>query len=147
MAKRGFDTITVYLDDFLIVGENKEVCQLAFDTLITLLQHLGSEISWRKVIRPTQKLVFLGIEIDTSACTIALPQEKLFLLKEFLIDFSSKCRASKHQLQKLEGKLNWACKVIYGGRTFLRCILDQMSALEWPHAKLKLSPELFKDLQ
>ena len=65
MAKRGFDTIIVYLDDFLIVGETKEVCQLAFDTLITLLQHLGFEISWRKVIRPTQKLVFLGIEIDT----------------------------------------------------------------------------------
>ena len=65
MAKRGFDAIIVYLDDFLIVGETKEVCQLAFDTLITLLQHLGFEISWRKVIRPTQKLVFLGIEVDT----------------------------------------------------------------------------------
>ena len=50
MAKRGFDTIIVYLDDFLIVGETKEACQLAFDTLITLLQHLGFEISWRKVI-------------------------------------------------------------------------------------------------
>ena len=147
MAKRGFDTIIVYLDDFLIVGETKEACQLAFDTLITLLQHLGFEISWRKVIRPTQKLVFLGIEIDTFACTIALPQDKLLLLKEFLIDFSSKCRASKRQLQKLAGKLNWACKVIYGGRTFLRRILDQMSALKSPHAKLKLSPEFFKDLQ
>ena len=45
MAKRGFDTIIVYLDDFLIVGETKKVCQLAFDTLITLLQHLGFEIS------------------------------------------------------------------------------------------------------
>ena len=27
IAKRGFDTIIVYLDDFLIVGEIKQVCQ------------------------------------------------------------------------------------------------------------------------
>ena len=73
MAKRGFGAIIVYLDEFLIVGETKEVCQLASDALITLLEHLGFEIGWRKVIRPTQKLVFLGIEIDTFACTIAFP--------------------------------------------------------------------------
>ena len=76
-----------------------------------------------------------------------MPQDKLLLLKEFLIDFSSKRRACKHQLNKLAGKLNCACKVIYGGRTFLRRILDQMSALKSPHPKLKLSSEFFKDLQ
>ena len=46
MARQGFHTVVVYLDDFLVVGQTKQECQLAFDTLLQLLQHLGFQISW-----------------------------------------------------------------------------------------------------
>lgn len=52
MARRGFHAVVVYLDDILVIGQDKEECQLAFDTLLQLLQDLGFHISWRKVVCP-----------------------------------------------------------------------------------------------
>lgn len=43
--------------------------------------------------------------------------------------FQSKKRASKRQLESLIGKLNWACQVIQGGRTFLRRVINAKNAL------------------
>lgn len=73
MARRDFQAVVVYLDDFLIIGRTQEECQLAFSTLLQLLQDLGFQISWHKVTGPTQKLVFLGVELDTLRCEMALP--------------------------------------------------------------------------
>ena len=77
MARRGFNSVVVYLDDFLVIAPTQQACQVAYSTLLQLLQDLGFAISWRKVVGPTQKLVFLGIELDTKQCTMALPPTKL----------------------------------------------------------------------
>ena len=61
MSRKGYNAIVVYLDDFLIIGESREACQVAFHALLALLQNLGFSISWRKVVPSTQRLVFLGI--------------------------------------------------------------------------------------
>ena len=55
-------------------------------------------------------------------------------------------RASKKQLQSLAGKLSWACRVVYGARTFLRQILHVMCALRSSATWYRLSPELYADL-
>ena len=147
MARRGFESVIVYLDDFLVVAPTYEACQLAFSTLLQLLQDLGFSISWHKVIGPTQKLVFLGVELDTQQCKMALPQTKLDELRGIVSCFLSRLRANKKQLQQLAGKLNWACRVVYGGRTFLRRILDTMNSLQSPTAKKRLDPEFYADIQ
>ena len=46
----------------------------------------------------------------------------------------------------LAGKLNWACRVVYGGCTFLRCITDQMNLLKSSNAKFKLNQDVYDDL-
>ena len=43
--------------------------------------------------------------------------------------------------------VNWACRVMYGGRTFLRCILDMMNSLISLTAKHKLSAEFHEDIK
>ena len=146
MSRKGYNAIVVYLDDFLIIGESREACQAAFDALLALLQNLGFSISWRKVVPPTQRLVFLGIFLDTVECSMTLPADKLNALHSYLLEFSLHRRASKRQLQVLAGKLNWACRIVYGGRTFLRRIIDQICLLKSPRAKYKLSVEFFADL-
>lgn len=78
MAKRGFHTILAYLDDFLIIGDrSKYENELADQELIQLLSELGSSINWEKAVAPTQRLTFLGIEIDTVLRQLCLPESKL----------------------------------------------------------------------
>ncbi|XP_066928816.1 uncharacterized protein [Clytia hemisphaerica] len=145
MQRRGFPLIIVYLDDFLVIGRTRQECQAAFDTLHSLLISLGFTISPSKLVSPCQKLVFLGVEIDTTTLTLALPAKKLGDLRDVLMSFQSRARASKRQLQQLAGRLNWACKVIYGGRTFLRRILDLTGSLHKQSSKCLLNEEFLKD--
>lgn len=77
MAKRGFHDIIIYLDDFLVIGTTFEDCKEKYDVLLALLQYLGFTISWRKLVPPMQRLTFLGVQLDTIACTLTLPPEKL----------------------------------------------------------------------
>lgn len=145
MAKRGYHDIVVYLDDFLVIGATRAECERAYNILLALLQDLGFTISQHKLVPPTQRLVFLGVQLDTVSCTMALPREKLMDLQSVVASFQSKRRATKNQLQRLAGKLNWACRVVYGGRTFLRRILDTMNSMS-PSAKHKLSASFFRDI-
>lgn len=145
MARRGFHDIIVYLDDFLIIGASLEQCKLAYDTLLQLLVDLGFSISHHKLVLPTQRLTFLGEQLDTTDCTMTLPAGKLTELQDVVLEFQNKQRASKKQLQRLAGKLNWACRVVYGGRTFLRRILDTLNSLS-SSGKCKLNGKFRSDI-
>lgn len=145
MSRRGYDDIIVYLDDFLVIGATEADCRLAYDTLRKLLQDLGFTLSERKLIPPTQRLTFLGVELDTISCSMRLPDEKVEELRQVVCEFQSKRRASKKQLQRLAGKLNFACRVVHGGRTFLRRILDTMNNLSFS-AKSILDEQFKEDI-
>ena len=146
MLRKGFPGVVVYLDDFLVVAPTKAECELAFTTLCTLLTDLGFQISPTKVVPPCQQLTFLGIVIDTCAMELSLPQDKLRETKQLIDCFAIRKRASKLQLQQLAGKLNWACRVVHGGRTFLRRIIDCMNKLLSNNAKYLLTPEFRQDI-
>ena len=83
---------------------------------------------------------FLGIEIDTKQMCKRLPNEKMQALKLYK-------RTSKKQLQSLAGKLDWAAGVIYGGRVFLRRVLDAIHPLSAAHHKCVISPAIRLDIQ
>lgn len=139
MARQGFSC--GYLDNFLVIAATYEACQLA-----SFFKTLSSPITWHKVISPTQKLVFLGVELDTKNCPVTLPScSKLTELQNIVSHLLTKRQANKRQLQQLAGKLNCACRVVYGGWTFLRRILDMMNSLriQTPPAKARLSSEFF----
>lgn len=147
MARRGYSNIVVYLDDFLCVNDSYEKCCETQLVLMSLLIKLGFQVSWKKVIGPSQCVEFLGVMIDTSTCTVSLSDQKLGNLYEKLQSFQVKRRATKRQLQSLAGSLNWACQVICGGRFFLRRILDSINKLKHASHKCKLSVEFMKDIQ
>ena len=147
MVRRGYGCIIVYLDDFLVIGSTLAGCQEVFDCLIQLLQDLlGFDISWWKVVPLTQVLIFLGVLIDTVGQFLALPNGKLVELQIFVHQFLYRRRASKRELQVLAGKLNWACRVVFGGRTFLRCILDTISGLQSLSDRFRFTCEFYANL-
>jgi len=105
----------------------KEKCQLAFDTLCSLLCDLWFQLRSPKLVSPYQSLVFLCVYLDIIGLTVSLPSVKLQGLQTTVAEFLNKKRATKRQLQNLVGCLNWACKV--------RRVLDHMNTLSQPHSQ------------
>jgi hypothetical protein len=146
MARQGASNVVAYLDDFFICERSKEECASTLALLIRTLRKLGFSINWSKVVDPTNVITFLGIEIDSSAMELRLPSDKLAAIKQELSEFQSRHRASKKQLQRLAGRLNWAASVVYGGRVFLRNIIDAIRKLKHDHHKIRLSHAISSDL-
>ncbi|XP_033762030.1 uncharacterized protein LOC117343680 [Pecten maximus] len=144
-CKYGFLAIA-YLDDFLVFGKTYDECFKAMVKLVQLLRILGFAINWSKLEGPTQEIVFLGVLINTVSMTFSLSRDKLVSFYEILMNFSSRKRASRKQLEVLIGKLNWASQVINGGRTFLRRIINMKDNLCDNSHKMILSEEFFADL-
>ena len=82
MAKGGYRSLAVYLDDFLIIDAIYAECLEIFNCLVELVQELGFQISWHKVVPPTRALIFLGILISSVTQTLELPQDKLVALQD-----------------------------------------------------------------
>jgi len=95
MAKRGYHGIVVFLDDFLVIGETRAECERAFSVLLEVLQDLGFTIRQHKLVPPTQRLVFLSVQLYTVSCTMTLPAEKLADLSTVISSFQRKRRATK----------------------------------------------------
>ena len=146
MSRRGFDLTFVYLDDFLICADSKEVCAQALAVLIQLFWRLGFAIHWGKVVDPTNIITFLGIELDSLTMSLRLPVEKLCILQKELQGFLHPKRATKRQLQSLAGRLSWAASIVKGGRVFLRRIFNQISMLRHPSHRTLLSSMVKKDI-
>ena len=73
------------LDHFLVVGDTQA------DWLLRLLQDLGFTKSQHKLVSPTQRLIFLGVKLNTISCTVTLPEDKL---------------------RDLQAILSWTCRVL-----------------------------------
>ena len=146
MARKGYDLIIVFLDDFLIISESKKVCAEALNILIQLLRKLDFMIHWGKVVDPTTCITFLGIELNSVSMTLSLPEEKLLLLQQKLQSSLRMNRFTKRQLQSLAGRLLWAASVIRGGRVFLRRIFNTIRMLQHNAHRVRISSEARNDL-
>ncbi|KAJ8914717.1 hypothetical protein NQ315_017427 [Exocentrus adspersus] len=66
-----------YLDDFLILGQTKEICESHLRIATTLLTSLGLLINTEKsVLSPNTRCKFLGFIFDSNTMSIELPPEK-----------------------------------------------------------------------
>lgn len=146
MRVQGFPNTICYLDDFLCIENSKERCAEALNTLLKMLRRLGFSINYSKIEGPVQKLTFLGIELDTNLLTLQLSKSRLEELSTILKKFSKSKKVTKHQLQQLAGKLQFATQCIYGGRFFLRRVYDAIASLSKPWHRIRLNLEVYKDI-
>lgn len=148
MMKRRRLIVLAYLDDFLVIGRDYTECSQGYNTLIQLLQQLGFDVNMDKCVPPCQKLTYLGVEICTVSRTLGLNAEKTLNLisKLNLQRWQHKKSATKRELQQLIGKLNWAPRVIRGGRTFLRRLIDLMGSVKRNSHHVRLNGHARADL-
>ena len=71
---------------------------------------------------------FLGMELDTVALEIRLPQAKLQQLQTMLLAWRGRKVCRKRELLSLIGSLSHACKAVQAGRSFLRRLIDLEAA-------------------
>jgi hypothetical protein len=145
LAKRNIVSIG-YIDDFLLICDSYQESVEALQCIIHLIHSLGLQVSWSKVAGPSQVLTFLGIEINCAARTLALPSEKLFEMRKMISTWMVKRKATKKDMQRLTGKLNWCCRIMIGGRTFLRNIINLISKVAKSHHYIRLGPLARNDL-
>ena len=138
MTRKGFPNLVNYLDDFLIVSSSREECLGAKLALIRLLHSLGFQVNWSKLHSP-QRVKFLRIILDSLAIQAFVPEGKISSLEEQVHVLLSKRKASKRDLQRVAGLMNFLAKVVKGGRTFLRHVLDSMNRLKRPFCKSRLT--------
>ena len=146
LKRRGLSAVVVYLDDFFIKADSFHDCLAALNITISLLRKLGFSINWKKVIDPSTTITFLGIEIDSLAMCLRLPDDKLVQIREELDRFRGRKRASRKQLQSLAGKLNFCGSVVYGGRVFSRRIIETINLLKADNHKIRLSGSIRADI-
>ena len=145
MKQRGF-FVVAYLDDFLIISDTEHECWTAFWELVNLLERLGLSVNWNKVTHPCQRLVYLGIEIDSMRRQLSLSDRKLQEIKLLLNQAIAKTKFTKRELQSVAGKLYFAARVVYGGRTFLRRIIDAINTLKCPYHRTRMTETLRNDI-
>lgn len=83
MKARGYHHVWAYLDDYLIKEETREGCLRALNALMKLLRELGFAISYPKVVAPTHRLTYLGVEIDTWDYVYRLPGRESYRVRDF----------------------------------------------------------------
>ena len=149
MNARGCHACFGYLDDFLVMGETRSECDHALKVLSGLLSFWGFEIAHEKVIQPAQSVKYLGLLIDSVEMELSLPPDKLMKLCDLVSSFASDTRtkATKHELDSLCGVISHASKVVRGGRTFSRRLINLAKSIHGKHDIISL-PDWFKaDLQ
>ena len=148
MRCSGIQLVIHYLDDyFFCCAAGSTDCDRALNIAIPLCTRLGLPVAPDKVCGPATSLCFLGVELDSVAQELRLPQEKLARLKVLIEQWADRKVATKHQLQCLLGHLGHAARVVRPGRTFLRELIRTMARPKHSYYKVRLNALCRADIE
>jgi len=99
-----------------------------------------------KTIGPSQEIEFTGIVLDSIRTEARLPQDKLSRIYGLLTSFKKRRSVHLVELQSLIGTLQFACKVVVPGRTFLQCAINLTKGVPSRFHHIRLNKEFFRDL-
>ena len=88
----------------------------------------------------------MGIEINTVAGTVSIPQAKLEQVKNVVTEWRTKNVCSKNQLQSLLGLLLYIHKCVKPARCFLNRMLEVLRNAKNPQ-KIDLASEFMRDIR
>ena len=142
----GLHHVIHILDDFFIAEPSKVLCLESFSTLLRVFMSLNAPVVASKTIGPSQVLEFMGIVLDSVRMEARLPDDKLTRIRDLLASFKKRRSARLVELQSLVGTLQFACKVVVPGRTFLQRIINLTSGVPSRFHHIRLNREFFKDI-
>ena len=122
--------VIIYSDDMLLMSQRIEELLFSRDTVIFLLIHLGFVINLKEsMLNPVQKIEFLGLEVDSVAMKLSLPQrkvEKIFQMSQNALNN----KITSRELTQFIGKLTSTIQAILPTKLQIRFLQQiQIKAL------------------
>ena len=126
----GISSILHLLDDFLTIDPPEADADRTMALLSMIFNKLAIPIAEHKTVGPVRRLEYLGITLDTLQLKALLPKEKLTRINSLLTTFLNRKKCTKRELLSLLGHLNFACRVIPAGRSFISRLLDTAKSVK-----------------
>ena len=142
----GLGHVLHILDDFFITESSKLACLENFSTLLKVFTSLRVPIVAAKTLGPSQVLEFMGIVLDSTRMEARLPEDKLARISKLLDSFSAHRAARLVDLQSLIGTLQFACKVVVPGRTFLQRMINLTRGVPSRFHHIRLNEQFQRDI-
>lgn len=114
-----------YLDD-LHGCEHKSKIWQSFETLLRVLRDIRRDVAHDKTTKPTSQIEVLGIWFDVIQQIIAVAPDRVHEIMHILDKWRFKSHATKKDMQKLIGKLQFIAKCVRPGRVFIARMLRWM---------------------
>jgi hypothetical protein len=145
----GLRAVVGVMDDYLLVHVEQESCLLMLVVASALLADLGFAVNFKpgKTVPPARVQKFVGVVVNSARFTLSLPEDKLCALLEGVTAVLGRRTVGRKALQQLVGRMQWASKVVYGGRVFMRSLLDGLSTVQHPGHHVSLSSLMRADLR
>ena len=113
-----------YLDDFGGAEKTCEEADAALDTLQAIMGRLGLVEATKKVCRPSQTMIWLGILFNSIEMSMRIPDGKMEEIQEVLREWEGRQRATQREMQQLFGLLQFVASVSPPARIFTNRILE-----------------------
>jgi hypothetical protein len=148
MFANGLAAVVGVMDDYLLLHCDRRLCLVMLAVASALLADLGFTVNFKpgKTVLPARSQQFVGVVINTARMTLSLPADKLQSLLAAVSAILPRRTVSRRALQRLVGKMQWASRVVYGGRVFMRACLDGLSSVRHPGHHVTLNQALRDDL-
>ena len=134
------------LDDFLVIVPHDANAQVTMETFLSIFDVLGIPLSLKKTAGPCNIIEYLGIYLDSDKMEARLPKEKIVRIQQIIESFRTRSSCTKRELLSLLGHLNFACRVIIPGRSFVSYLIALSTTVKKLHHHVKISQECRRDL-
>jgi len=140
-----------YVDDYLFISDSRAGITEAFAIARRVLAAHGLRVNEAKTEGPLQRIIFLGLGLDSTLQESWVPEDKLGecrnLLKKSLKQIQVDGRLLvRKDVQSLVGKLSFISAVLPGARPFFRALITHSSRLPSRFSPLVRSADLVPDL-
>ena len=134
------------LDDFLVIESLMSDAYKTKTTLLTVFHDLGIPLSSKKTEGPVHVIEYLGIYLDSINMEARLPVAKIQRILEILESFSNRTSCTKREMLSLLGHLNFACRVVRPGRSFISHLISLSTTVKKLHHHIHINKECRSDI-
>ncbi len=148
MRKNGVSWVEHYIDDFITVGApGGPSCIKNSEEMHEICRQVGLPVEPDKDEGPATSITFLGLELDSIAQEIRLPEDKLTSLRALLKSWRGRKACRKRELLSLIGSLSHASRAIKPGRSYLRRLIELSASTRRLDQFIRLNKQARADIE